>query len=158
MSSAASRPAIRVDYQALAAFRTEIRRFLHASEVAARSAGLEPQQHQLLLLLKGSDHDDAATVAWLADRLQLRHHSVVGLIDRLEANGLARRTRDPGDHRRVLVDLTRKGERVLHRLSVFHQQELGSRGPRLIATLTAVMRGAGRGAERGAGRGARPGA
>src|ERR1043166_9576345 len=70
-------------YRALAAFRYEIRRFLRRSEDAARSAGLEPQQHQLLLALKGAPHGTVPTIAWLAERLQLQHHSLVGLVDRL---------------------------------------------------------------------------
>jgi DNA-binding MarR family transcriptional regulator len=141
MSSRAHPPATtRVDYRALADFRHEIRRFLHASELAARAEALEPQQHQLLLALKGGEPGASATIAALAERLQLRHHSVVGLVDRLEANRLARRSRDPRDHRRVLVDITARGERVLHRLSVFHQQELRARAPRLIAALSAVVR------------------
>src|ERR1051325_5616876 len=78
-------------YRALAAFRHEIRRFVRASEDAARSAGLEPQQHQLLLALKGAPPGAAPTIAWLAERLQLQHHSAVGLVDRLAEHRLVRR-------------------------------------------------------------------
>lgn len=137
-------PPPRVDYRALAAFRHEIRRFLHASELAARDEGLKPQQHQVMLAIRGEPDDTPVTLAHLADRLQLRHNSVVGLVDRLTAQHLAQRSRDPLNRRRALVTLTPKGERALRRLSVIHQQELRSRAPGLIGALTAVVRGAGR--------------
>lgn len=125
-------------YRALAAFRHEIRRFVRASEDAARSAGLEPQQHQLLLALKGAPPGAAPTIAWLAERLQLLHHSLVGLVDRLAARGLVRRRRDAADHRRALVTLTRRGEAILHRLSVVHHQELRSRAGALVSALATI--------------------
>ena len=127
-------------YRALAAFRHEIRRFVRASEDAARSAGLEPQQHQLLLALKGAPRDTAPTIAWLAERLQLQHHSLVGLVDRLEGRELVRRRRDAADHRRTLVTLTRRGEAVLHRLSVVHQEEIRSRAGGFVSALAAIVR------------------
>src|SRR5512140_3563817 len=119
----------RVDYRALAEFRYQMRRFVRASEEAARAAGLEPQHHQLLLALKGAPPGDTPTIAWLAERLQLQHHSVVGLVDRLVDRKLIRRRRDPADQRRALVTLTGQGEEILHRLSVFHQAELRSLAP-----------------------------
>ena len=139
VSSSTARAA-RVDYAALASFRYEIRRFLRVSEDAARRAGLEPQQHQLLLVLKGMPRDIDPTVAHLAERLQLQHHSVVGLVDRLEARELVRRERDENDHRRALVSLTRDGEAVLHRLSVEHQDEIRSRAAALISSMAAIVR------------------
>lgn len=139
LSRARSPKSVRVDYRGLAEVRHEIRRFLHASELAARAEGLEPQQHQLLLALKGAATTEPATVAWIAERLQLRHHSVVGLLDRLQSRRFVRRHRDPIDHRRVQVTLTTKGETVLHRLSVIHQQEIRMRAPNLIGALTAVV-------------------
>src|ERR1041385_5546584 len=89
-----SRP---VDYRALAEFRYQLRRFLRVSEEAARAAGLEPQQHQLLLAVKGVPAGQAPTIAWVAERLQLKHHSVVGLVDRLVRRQLIVRRRDPAD-------------------------------------------------------------
>ena len=127
-------------YRALAAFRHEIRRFVRASEDAARSAGLEPQQHQLLLALKGAPPGAAPTIAWLAERLQLQHHSAVGLVDRLAEHRLVRRRRDAADHRRALVSLTRRGETILHRLSVAHQEEIRSRAGEFVAALAAIVR------------------
>src|SRR6186713_1602260 len=102
-----------VNYTALAEFRFEIRRFLHMSEDAARRAGLEPQQHQLLLALKGAKPGIAPTIRWLAERLQVQHHSAVGLVDRLVERGMVRRYRDPSDLRRALISLTGAGESVL---------------------------------------------
>jgi len=125
------------DYQALAEFRYQIRRFLHFSEEAARRAGLEPAQHQLLLAVKACEGEPV--IGWLAERLQLRHHSVVGLIDRLEEGGFVRRDRGMEDRRQVRIHLTRKGETVLGKLSVEHHNELGARGRDLAAALQAIV-------------------
>lgn len=132
-------PAVRVDYRALAEFRFEIRRFLRFSEDAARAAGLEPQQHQLLLALKGAPPGMTPTIAWIAERLQVQHHSAVGLVDRLEVRNLVQRGRDSGDHRRAVVSVTRAGEAILDRLSLMHQQELRARAPGLITGLRAIV-------------------
>ena len=121
----------------MAEFRYQIRRFLRFSEQAARRAGLEPAQHQLLLAVKA--HDGEPTVGDLAERLQLRHHSVVGLIDRLAESGLVRRTRAEGDRRQVRVRLTPKGEAVLRKLSLDHRAELGSAGCALAVSLQAIL-------------------
>jgi DNA-binding MarR family transcriptional regulator len=131
----------RADYLALAEFRYQIRRFLRFSEEAARAAGLEPQQHQLLLAIKGAPTGAIPTVAYLAERLQLRHHSVVGLVNRLVRRGLVDRDEDPGDHRRAIVSLTNEGEKVLHELSLFHQDELRSQARALVAAMVAIVRG-----------------
>ncbi len=128
-----------LDYRALAEFRYQIRRFLHFSETAARDAGLEPQQHQLLLAIKGLPPDARPTVRELAERMQLRHHSAVELIDRLEKVGLAGRHRSDDDRREVLVRLLPKGERLLRSLSLHHQNELRDSGPRLAQTLRRLM-------------------
>jgi DNA-binding MarR family transcriptional regulator len=106
----------------LAEFRYQIRRFLRFSEKAAREVGLEPVQHQLLLAVKGNRGEP--TVGDLAERLQLRHHSVVGLIDRMAERSLVSRSHATGDRRRVLVRLTRKGQALLRRLSLVHRAEL----------------------------------
>ena len=125
------------DYQALAEFRYQVRRFLRFSEQAARRAGLEPAQHQLLLAVKASTGEPG--VGQLAERLQLRHHSVVGLIDRLAESGLVRRSRAEGDRRQVRIWLTAKGEAVLHELSLEHRAELGGAGSALAAALRAIL-------------------
>jgi DNA-binding MarR family transcriptional regulator len=125
------------DYRALAEFRYQIRRFLRFSEQAARRAGLEPAQHQLLLAVKA--YAGEPTVGDLAERLQLQHHSTVGLIDRLTECGLLRRNRAEGDRRQVRVRLTRKGEAVLRKLSLDHRAELGIAGSALSAALQAIL-------------------
>lgn len=125
----------RAHYRALSHFRFEIRRFLHFSEQAARGAGLEPQQHQLLLAVAGFDGQDSPTIGDLADHLLLRHHSVVGLVDRLAARGLVERVRHLEDRRLVQVRLTPKGAQVLDRLSHIHRAELRRSGPGLIQAL-----------------------
>jgi len=125
------------NYQALAEFRYQIRKFLHFSDEAARRAGLEPAQHQLLLAVKA--HHGDPNVGDLAERLQLRHHSTVGLIDRLEEAGLVRRDRAEGDRRQVKVSLTQKGETVLRRLSLDHRAELETTGAALAEALHAIL-------------------
>lgn len=125
------------DYQALAEFRYQIRRFLRFSEQAARRAGLEPRQHQLLLAVKA--HRGEPSVGEVAERLQLRHHSVVELIDRLAGRGMVERSRAETDRRHVCVRLTRKGEAVLRRLSLDHHAELRSAGEALVGALENVL-------------------
>ena len=126
------------DYRALADFRHELRRFVHFSEEAARHVGLEPQQHQLLLAMRGMPAGSAATVGALAERLQLRHHSTVELVDRSEARGLVRRAPNPGDRRQVIVTLTAAGAGLLRRLSLAHRTELRTVAPRLATALGAL--------------------
>lgn len=127
------------NYRALADFRHEIRRFLRFSENAARSAGLEPQQHQLLLTLKGLPPDKRPTISVLAERLQIQHHSAVELIDRLVKRRMVRRYRSRTDKRQVLVRLTQIGEEVLRQLSIHHLHELKSAGPVLARVLAAAI-------------------
>ena len=128
-----------VDYQALAELRYQLRVFVSFSEAAARERGIEPQQHQLLLAIKGLPTGMRPTVRVLAERLRLRHHSVVELIDRLERVGLAARTPSPTDGREILVRVTATGERLLRKLSVAHQAELQTIGPALLEALQAVI-------------------
>jgi DNA-binding MarR family transcriptional regulator len=149
MFPAATPPRARaVNYTGLANFRYEIRRFLRVSEEAARAEGLEPQQHQLLLALKGAPARSVPTIAFLAERLQLQHHSVVGLVDRLVERRMVARRRDSSDHRRVLVSLTAEGEEVLHRLSVLHQAEIRSRARELISAMVSIVKSSASGGKR----------
>src|SRR5690242_12123545 len=125
-----------IDYEALAEFRYHIRRFLHFSEQASRTQEIEPQQHQLLLAAKAAGQP---TIGHLAERLQIRHHSAVELIDRMVASGLVERSPSEQDRRQVIVSLTERGERVLKKLSTEHLRELRERGPALVATLEALV-------------------
>jgi DNA-binding MarR family transcriptional regulator len=127
------------DYQALAEFRYQLRCFLAFSEQAARAAGLEPQQHQLLLALKGFSEREKVTIGNLAERLKIQHHSAVELINRMSERNLIRRDRDELDQRRVLITLTPHGEEVLHQLSVLHRTELCSTGPVLVKILQTII-------------------
>jgi DNA-binding MarR family transcriptional regulator len=129
------------EYRELARFRFEIRQFLQFSEQAARDHGLEPQQHQALLALKGLPETTPATIGELAGRLLVKHHSAVGLVDRLEKAGLLSRRPNPGDARQVLVQLTHAGETVLRRLSLAHRLELQESGPQLLDALRTILDG-----------------
>jgi DNA-binding MarR family transcriptional regulator len=130
-------------YRNLAEFRHQIRKFLRYSEDAARAHGIEPQQHQLLLAIKGLPAGKLCTISELADRLQIRHHSAVELINRLAAIKAVLREESPGDRREVLIRLTPTGEKILHQLSLEHQTELRKTGPELMRALEAVLSGAG---------------
>jgi DNA-binding MarR family transcriptional regulator len=125
-------------FTALAEFRHQIRKFLHFSEQAARAASLEPQQHQLLLALKGCSEEEI-TVGYLAERLQIRHHSAVELIDRMVGHELVRRAPSLDDRRRVLVELTKSGDMVLRKLSAEHVKELQQTGPALVDALESLL-------------------
>jgi DNA-binding MarR family transcriptional regulator len=123
------------DFKAMAELRYQIRRFLRFSENAARHAGIEPQQHQLLLAVRGLPEHLKPTIGVLAERMQLQHHSTVELIDRLVDRGLLCRLRATDDRRQVLVKLTHEGEEFLKRLSLHHLQELQSAGPKFVKIL-----------------------
>lgn len=129
-----------IPYRALAEFRYEIRRFLNFSERAARAAGIEPQQHQALLAIKGLPDGQKATVGSLAEQLQIQHHSAVELAIRLESKGLVKRSRNSADRRQVLLMLTGRGEKLLRGLSATHHAELRTAGPNLLRALEAAVR------------------
>src|SRR5215467_2442345 len=127
------------DYSALGEFRYRIRCFLQFSESAARAEGIEPQQHQLLLAVRALEHTDGPTIGALADHLLIRHHSAVGLIDRMEERGLVQRVPGAQDRRQVRVQLTAQGETKLRRLSEIHREELRHSGPALVAALSSIL-------------------
>jgi DNA-binding MarR family transcriptional regulator len=127
------------EYRALAEFRFLIRRFLNNSEKAARSVGLEPQQYQGLLTLRGLPAGQEPTIRALATRLQIRHHSAVELVDRMEKRGLFRRERSRNDRRAVLLRVTPRGEKLLSRLVRHRIAEMAESGPALARALSAVI-------------------
>jgi len=129
------------DYQSLAELRYQVRRFLHFSEQVARKAGLEPQQHQLMLAVKGLPKNLRPRIGELAERMQIQHHSTVELANRLAAAGYVRRRRGGEDRREVLLALTPKGEKTLRELSLHTRAELQTQGPGLIAALRRVVHG-----------------
>ena len=117
-----------VNYQALAEFRLQLRQFLAFSEANARRNNLTSQQYQALLTIKGlSRPHQHMSVGELADFLLVKHHTAVGLINRMTRTGLLKRFRDSRDGRRILVMLTRKGEQRLSNVAELNWQELRSR-------------------------------
>jgi len=129
------------DYQALADFRYQIRRFFHFSEQVIKDAGLERGQYQLMLAIKGMPAGVRPRIRELANRMHVRHHSAVELANRLEARGFVHRARAVDDRREVLLALTAKGEKVLSELALHHHHELGSAAPDLVSSLRKIMRG-----------------
>jgi len=126
------------DYEHLAAFRYELRRFLHFSEAAAIEHGLTPQQYQALLAIEGYPGRDRVTVGELAERLQIAAHSAVGLADRLQAADFVERIPSDEDRRSVFVSLTSKGRKKLNALASIHQAELQTFGPLLKGLLDRI--------------------
>ncbi len=123
------------DYETLAEFRYLLRQFGAFSEQAARQAGLTAQQHQALLAIKGFPGREEVTIGELAERLNLKHHSVVGLLDRLTGRDLIQRRHDEVDRRKVHVALTPKSEALLLDLTLAHRAELRRLAPLLHSLL-----------------------
>src|SRR5256885_9729028 len=128
------------DYRALAEFRYELRRYLALSDQAARFAGLHPGQYRFLLILKGLPDGIEPTIGNLAERLGLRHHSTVELVDRLEHGGLIYRERSDRHRSFVFVRLTPKGETVLRKLVASRKKELQKAGPILVKALNTLTK------------------
>jgi DNA-binding MarR family transcriptional regulator len=126
-------------YRQLAELRFQIRRYLQFSEQVARTHGIEPQQHQLMLTIKGLPANTIPTVSALANRLCLRHHSTVELINRLVERGAAVRKPSTQDRRQVLVELTPEGENLLTDLNAHHHQELQTFAPELLEHMHTVL-------------------
>ena len=124
------------DYEALSEFRYLIRCFLEFSQNAARTAGLTPRQHQALLALRGYPGGGPVAIGDLAERLRIRHHTAVELVDRLSEAGLVERVIDPGDQRRVLLGLTDLADNHLADLSAAHLDELSRIEPLLKQVLS----------------------
>lgn len=123
------------DYRALADFRYALRQFLEFSGSAAKGVGLTPQQHQAMLSIIGAPEGQPVTVGFLAERLLLKHHSTVELVDRLVETNLVSRQPDSADRRRVLLSLTPKARRLLTKLSATHLEELRRIRPVFAALL-----------------------
>jgi len=129
------RPVSEADYEHLAAFRHTLREFLRFSEEAALAVGVAPQQHQAMLAIRGCPACDHLTVGELAEHLKIKHHSAVGLVNRMVADRLVRKSEDPDNHRQVLVRLAPRGLRKLEILSPVHKAELARIGPALRTIL-----------------------
>ncbi len=128
-------------YEMLASFRFALRQFLRFSEDAAQGAGVTAQQHQALLAIKGFPGRDRVSVGELAERLQVAHHSAVGLVDRLVMERLVVREPSAEDRRRVFVALTEQGEGVLEKLASAHHEQLRRIGPEIRQLLEALGSG-----------------
>ncbi len=127
-------------YRDLAEFRRQIRQFLHFSEAAAKSVGIEPQQHQLLLAVQGLPAEVKPTIGELASRLFIQHHSTVELVNRLESAGAIARSPGPEDRREVWIRLTPEGKTILRKLAVAHREELERSGPEVARALQSMLR------------------
>jgi len=127
------------EYSALAELRHLIRRFVQEGDAAARQAGLEPQQYLLLLAIRGLPPGQEASIRALAERLSLRHHSTVELIDRMEARGYVKRMRGREDRRQVLISLQPRGEKLLERVVEQRIIELRANGRELVQAITALL-------------------
>lgn len=125
----------------MAELRYRIRKFLQEGDGAARAAGLEPQQYLLLLAIRGLPEESACTIRVLAERLALKHHSAVELIDRLEERGCVKRVRSQQDRRIVHVTLLSKGERLLEEVVRQRITELRSSGAALVQAIATLVRG-----------------
>ena len=136
-----SGPVSKAEYETLAAFRYALRQFTRFSEEAAQAVGLTPQQYQALLAIKGFPGRDRVLIGELAERLQIRHHSAVGLVDRLVAQGLVVREQALTDRRQVYVAVTEHGADVLGRLAAVHRDELRHIGPQLNTLLQGLHEG-----------------
>src|SRR5258708_1516278 len=127
------------EYRALSQLRYLIRRFLQEGDETARQAGLEPQQYLLLLAIRGLQPGEGSSIRALADRLALRHHSTVELIDRMEAHGFVKRARDREDRRQVLVSLQPRGEKLLEKVVGQRLVELRSHGHALVESIRKLL-------------------
>ena len=134
------KPLASAEYSALAEFRYQIRRYLRYMEEEARANGLHPQQYQLLLAIKGLPKGKSPTVSALAERMQMNHNSMVGLVNRCEKRGLIQRTRSGDDRRQVTLAITRQGDLVLRQQANASRNELGSITPILFDSLERLMK------------------
>jgi len=130
----------KIDYEVLAEFRYTLRLFEHFSVAAIEKVSLTPQQHQALLAIKGFPGREQITIGELADRLQIRHHSAVGLVNRLESENLIIRSPASNDRRKVFISLTEHSRSILETLSITHREELLQLAPKLHLLLKRLSR------------------
>ena len=133
----------KAEYEVLAEFRYSLRRLLHFSENAAEKVGITPQQYQALLAITGFQDREKITIGDLAERLQIQHHSAVGLVNRLEAKNLIHRSPSPKDRRKVFISITRHGLSILERISNTHREELRQLSPQLRLLLGRITKPSG---------------
>ncbi len=128
----------KTEYEVLAEFRYTLRSFMSFSGTAAKEVGITPQQHQALLVIKGFPGREQITIGELSERLQIKHHSAVGLLNRLEAEKLIARSPGQQDRRKVFISLTGRGLSILGKLSKIHREELQRLAPQLHLLLERI--------------------
>jgi DNA-binding MarR family transcriptional regulator len=128
------------EYQALAEFRYQLAAFLRRRRNAAQEAGIEPQQYELLLAVKGLAPDKKPTIKQIAEQLRLQHHSTVELTTRLVKRGLVRRERSKEDRRSVLLSVTREGQRAMDEVVQYSLDQLREEAPGLLKTLARLLK------------------
>ena len=143
------KPLNQVEYEALAEFRYQLRKYLRFMEERAREAGQNPQQYQLVLAIKGLPGSTRSTIGTLAKRLQLNHNSMVELVDRCERKGLLRRSRSGNDRRQVELAVTPEGDAVLRKLTSAGREELRTVGPILAQAIQHLISSEGKGPKHG---------
>ncbi|HET7207987.1 MAG TPA: MarR family transcriptional regulator [Terriglobales bacterium] len=139
-SASKARMITEAEYRTLAEFRYQLTGFLRRRRNAARSAGLEPQQYELLLAVKGLPKDKQPTIKQIADQLQLQHHSAVELTTRLVNRGLVKRQRSQKDRRSVLLSITHEGERAIEQVVKYSLAQLRNEAPELLRILGRLLR------------------
>lgn len=148
LKSTHSRPLREAEYTALAEFRYQIRKFQRRMQEQVRGLGLNPQQYQLVLAVKGFPAGHEPTIGAMAERMQLNHNSTVELVDRCERRGLIRRERGGHDRRQVTLAITSRGEGLLRKLGSAARQELVGSGPVLMDAVQRLTRGVSNGNHR----------
>ena len=134
-----SGPFSQSEYEKLAEFRYQLARFLRRRKDAARAQGLHAQQYELLLALAGMPEQKQPTIKEVAAQLQLEHHTVVELADRLQERGLITRESSSKDGRAVLLELTRAGQKALDRIVRYSFTQLREEAPALIRSLRRIL-------------------
>ncbi len=132
-------PITQADYQTLAEFRRQIAAFLRRRREAAERAGLEAQQYELLLAVKGLPNGKSPTIKQIAEQLQIRHHSAVELTGRLVERGLMHRRKSRADRRSVLLSVTRAGEKAVEQVARYGFRQLKVEAPGLLKTLSRLL-------------------
>lgn len=135
-----SRTISRAEYQALAEFRYQLASFLRRRRNAAQKAGIEPQQYELMLAVKGLSERKNPTIKQIAEQLRLQHHSAVELTTRLEKRGLLRRERSKEDRRAVLLSVTKEGQRTMDQVVHYSLEQLRQEAPELLKTLARLVK------------------
>src|SRR5215469_13499016 len=138
-----AKPLTQAQYRALAEFRYQVRKFLRHMEEHNRKLGIQPQQYQLVLAVKGLPGQQAPTIGRLAERMQLNHNSMVELVDRCERRGLIQRLPSRDDRRQVILSITAEGEALLRKLGNAAREELLDSGPSLVESVLRLIQDAG---------------